>query len=663
MLLASLVLSSCVGTVEDASKVTTESSEQGVKTDLGFNGIVDLVPVSHDKLEVYFYPASGGSKEYLYQIYVGNLPEPVNVVEQVLTKDYRSMYRYTLTGLDIGTEYIVKVDVKDRNSKETVVTNVTKKAFTFSNYVADFAGLSSVSNVSGFAGIDSIRVRWPHATTYPGNLLGSDRDPQAYEITILDSSMLTPKAFNDFNLTPADGKIVKTVQYNPIVNEAVVRGLVSGKIYYVNVRAIHEGTIEDPNNPKLRNELNNKYFTIKTLEADASMIEFDVNNYLLTPSAGAASKNSLHLNWGVVTGIFDHFRVFYAVSPSLFPDVSAACEFKSSQELLGGQIGCKKASPDLLATDLNDLAINQLYQVQLYICINIECTENVQLSVLQEGTGNLLAGFSGIQNIKLAENLEQLGTVTLVYGTPDFSSGYFDGLAIEMTTEKPELIAWIDDPDLNPRPATEIITEDGYSGNFSHISFDYKEDSTVIVQGIDYSAANNYCFTMYPFVYDEVGSVVYKDSAASWTCVTTKVGAPTKKEFEGIREAEVSERTIFINWNLPTKGVYSHFEVLYRKATGPADTTFNYDSVIEETTVNYDFSYNGRVLVDKNIGYDVDGNPELATFVALNNMANGYYNIGVLTYANLGYVIRSEKNIKIFQCYIDGISAANCTPL
>ena len=659
-----MLLSSCVGVVEDASESRTESTEFKVQTDLAFNGIAELIPVAHDKLEVYFYPATGGSKEYLYQIYIGNKTQPINIVEAVMQKDYRSMFRYVITGLDIGTQYIVKVDVKDKNSNEVVVTDTTQKAYTFSNYVADFAGLSSVSNVSGISGTDSIRVRWPHATIYPGNLLGSKRDPDSYEITILDAALLTPKAFNDFNLGPDDGRIVKSIQYNATVNEAVIRGLVSGRIYYVNVRAVHKGTVDDPNHPELRIELNNKYFEIKTLEADAASITFDLDNYDLLPAPGANSKNSFRLNWGTITGIFDHFRVYYAISPALFPDLGAACAFKSAGELIASEISCKKVSSDLLATDLNDLATNQLFQVKLYVCITLDCSQYVELPILEETTGSQIAGFSGVQDVQLASRLEALGTVRLVYGEPDFSSGYFDGLAVEVTDQKPALLAWLDDPVLNPAPTTYIVTEDAYTGQYKPIPFDYKEDTFVTVQGIDYSSAKSYCFTMYPFVYDSLGNVVYKNENAGWSCATTKIITATKAQFEGVREAEVSGRQIFINWNLPTDGVYSHFEVFYKKAVSSADVTFSFDSAIEATTVNYDFSQYERVLVDKDAGYDSDGNPEYATFVSLLNMPTGYYNIGVLSFANMGDVVaRSEKNLKIYQCYVDGTSTASCVSI
>src|SRR5690606_27587273 len=103
------------------------------------------------------------------------------------------------------------------------------------------------------------------------------------------------------------------------------------------------------------------------------------------------------------------------------------------------------------------------------------------------------------------------------------------------------------------------------------------------------------CFSMYPFVYDALGTVVYKNSSASWTCTTTKIVTATKKNFEGIRDAEVSERSIFINWSEPSKGVFSHFEVFYRKAANSSDSTFNFTSAVQATTVNYDFSEYGRV--------------------------------------------------------------------
>ncbi len=186
-------------------------------------GIHSAVPTANDKIEVYFYPAKGGSQQYSYQIYVGNQPDPVSVSEEVLEKDYRGLFRYTLNGLSIGTQYSIKVDVKDVKSGLVESTKVSKAVYTFNNYVADFSGISSVTNASGVQALDSINVRWAHAAV-PGGIFNNGDKPETYEIIIVDSTKLTPDAFDDSTIGPSDGRITRTIQYDPLVTETMIAG-------------------------------------------------------------------------------------------------------------------------------------------------------------------------------------------------------------------------------------------------------------------------------------------------------------------------------------------------------------------------------------------------------------------------------------------------------
>ncbi len=656
----------CVGTVEKASKPRTESTDVSISSDLRFEGIQGLIPISHDKMEVYFNPATGGSKNYAYLIYVGSQAEPLSATERILEKDYRGLFRYTITNLDIGTEYIVKVDVKDVETGQIYSTSTFKQDFTFGNYVADFTGISSVSNVAGLAGLDSITVRWPHATIFPSNLFGSDRDPVAYEITILDSTRLTPASLNHFDLGANEGRIVKTINYNALVNEAVIRGLESGKIYYVNIRAIHKGTVDDPNNPTLKYEMNNRYYEIETLTLKETAIQFDLNNYNVTNTSGDDITNSLAVGWGAISGIFDHFRIYYAIKPSLSISTGLDCSIISATALAAGNTGCKKVNYDVTSSIITDLASNSEYQVKLLVCIDITCESNVELPILEILAGSQVAGFSGIQSIDLASDIKDIGTISLNYNAPNFSEGFFDGLAVEYTTQKADLLAWVNNPADAAKPLTEIITDSSYTGNLLVRDFNYAVDTRITIEGINYGEPTAYCFTIYPYVYDSLGNIVYKDQNASWDCTITDIITPDKAQFEGLFGGTTTGYDVNLNWKVPTKGIYSHFEVFYRKANDITDTSFNFDAAIDDTAISYTFNAYERILLSREDGYDIDGVPLIKTNLAVPNIPDGIYIFGILTYVNLGGTAkRSEYNLNLLICTVDGTSTtpSSCTPL
>lgn len=666
------LVASCVGKVEESKRAKTESVETQKNFGLSFNGVKEVIPIAHNKIEVYFPPASGGSKEYSYQIYVGNLLEPINVVEQVLEKDYRSLYRYTIQDLDIGTKYTIKVNAKDKKTGEIKVTDTTLTAQTFQNYVADFMGISSVGNVSGIAGIDSIQVRWPQPAIYPANFFGSDpREPSQIQIIILDSSKLTPTAFNNYNLGKDDGKIIRTFGYNENKNEEIIRGLESDKNYYVNIRVIHEGTEDIPGEPWKRSELNNRYFEIKTLRADASLIEYNNALYTLDTNPGILAKTSLHMNWGTVAGVFDHFRVYYGQNIAGF-DTSDACQILSADQIVGGNTGCKKVSYDRLATDLNDLPPGTGIQAKLLVCIDIDCGNYFELPTLTGVTGGQIAGFGGIQKVILARNLSELGKLTLEYDLPNLADGYFDGLAVEVTNNQSDLMSWINDPTNYTKPVTDIISDPSYAGVLEIGPYNFETAGKIVIDKVTYTPSISYCFAIYPFLYKADGSIDYRDESATWKCSNTNLTAPNKKEFAGIQQGAVIGNDITLSWNAPSNGVYDTYEIFIKPAAGPGDASFSFDGAIEDTTVDYTFAYYGRYTLPGQIFVsllDADGNEvgqsESRTLHTFYGLAPGYYNIGILTYINLGLSepLRSEYNTKVVQCYIDGVNDSECTQL
>ena len=149
---------SCVGTVEqaDLSKTVTEKTEE---TAVMFQGVQLVKAISHNRIEVFFYPAVSGSGKYIYKIYYGD-DLVASVPSDILVPDYRGYLMYTLSGLERGRDYFIRVTATDQENAVEVDTSLVKSARTFNNIVADFTGLSAVSNLQGVDGKDYIW--WKH---------------------------------------------------------------------------------------------------------------------------------------------------------------------------------------------------------------------------------------------------------------------------------------------------------------------------------------------------------------------------------------------------------------------------------------------------------------------------------------------------------------------
>lgn len=681
--LLTVTFTGCVGQIEDTKKDTTESERRSPASVLSFAGIVDAVPVADDKIEVYFFPATGGSGRYSYQVYVGDDPNPHTGTEDTLEKDYRGLFRMLVTGLVGGTPYAVKVDAKDLDTELEIKSESTLTRTTFTNQVANFYGISSVSNASGVDGIDSIWVRWVPADKDPAAPFGSPRDPQTYEVIILDASKVTPAAFNNPNLTESQGRIVRSIVWDAGLNKAMIRGLQSNKEYYVNIRTIHKGSIVEPSNPALRSELNNRYLKIKTLEAGVGAVNFEESEYKVLPAPGQSALNSLVASWGAVTGVFDHLRVYYAKSGSLNVSVQQICPAATSTTISSNDTACKKVSGSAVSVTLSDLPSLTNFDVQLVICLNATCTAdaNSSGSIVNPGlkctgltpaercsarTESTLASFIGIQDVESARSVSEVGSMFLKYTTPSFDIGYFDGFAIEFTTDKTGLNNWLQS-DTNPKPTTEIIYAGNasidYNGDLTIQPFEYDSDSEIRVTGADYGAGDEHCYSIYPFLYDDsvegYSTSMSESLKKVWQCEKAQAQAPDSNGFTGFNSGVSVGPNVTVDWTPPSRGVFTHYEIFTRKGDTAVDTNFSFTNAIQDTTADYVFDEYNRILLSSEAGAGIQ-----RTSHTITGLTDGRWIIGIMTYyLGGGTLLRSQETLKLLYCDIDGgsINSTNCT--
>ncbi|MGK0367649.1 MAG: hypothetical protein ACI9QD_000787 [Thermoproteota archaeon] len=631
-----MMLGACVGEIENVEKdktLTASYNPGGVI----FSGIHSLYPISHTKLEVFFNPATGGSEKYNYRINYGN--DSLTVPSEVLTPDYRGLLKYTLGGLAQAQDYIVSIDAIDQDSGGFIETERALTAKTFQNLVASFTGISQVSNLSGVDGLDSVKVRWAHAEKDFGDITGSSlSDPQAYEITIIDSDLLNPSDFDNSSLTQAQGRYFKAIEYDVAVNESVMRGLPSSSRFFARVRAIHNGSINDFNNPGLRSELNTDYLIIETLNADLSSLNFDTSSLVVTNTTGENAVNSMILSWDEVSGVFDHYRVYYSLSTTSMnaSNITTGC---SGNGFDVGGIYCKKVNYTLTTTSVANLIQATDYQFLLVVCQTVTCATGERIvSDLETGaTIPTLASFSGIDSIQIASTAVDIGSMDLLVTPPNFDTGYFDGYIVGYKAVLTDTVF-------------DKIGEDGYTGGLSLTSYDYTSENKVRVNGISYDGSTQYCFTVYPFIYDSLGGKLESPNGI-WKCSVATIEAPTAEEYEGINQSVTDGNKITVIWNTPSSGVYAEYEVFWSN-TGVA---FNFSDAILDTTVNYTFTnYNRATVPGDQTSYLIEGLPD------------GTYVIGVLTrYVNgITAIERSEFNTQLFSCIVVDLSiSAPCTAL
>jgi hypothetical protein len=636
-----LIFFSCVGTVQDtATPKTILKSEDATK--VSFAGVTEAHAIADDKIEVFFYPATGGTGKFDYIISVGDIPVPFTVPSDVLSADYRGLLKYTVTNLDPAQAYVIKVEAKEQESSTKQTNDTTTMASTFPNDVANFVGVASVSNPQGIDGLDSIKIRWAHAA-YDFSNYTAPSNPASYEIVVLRADLLNPSNFDDLAKGEAQGRYLKIVDYNTDTNEITMRGLPSDKKYYVRMRALHIASVNNYSIPRLRSEQNTNYLEISTLSANSP--QFDTNSVSVTKNPGPAVTTSLNVAWGAVVGVFDHFRIYYG-------DTNASVNSGAIADscIAGNPVGgvyCKKIDATFRSALIANLTALTTYQVMVVICQDIYCTSGKRVvSSIKTGTTTpILAGFNGVTSVSVARNVNEIGKLVLNFTPPDFTLGYFDGFIIGYKKDK-------------TATAYDKISETIYTGPVTLDSFNYAIDSMITVNNISYTDGQNNCFNIYPFVY---GPNLDKNeyNADKWVCVIPTISAPSKTDFPGISQAGTNPGAIFMTWAAPGNGVFTQYEVFWKKTAG----AFSFNTAIAETSAgnftNYGRSLAADYVTDQTIQFQ------------LSNLPYTTYKVGVLTYYlnpltindddPTNDVYRSENNDAVFTCVVNAISNPNCS--
>ena len=570
-LLALIVLpfGGCVGTVEDANPSVTKGSTTS-QSPLKFDGIYEAVAIADEKVDVFFYPASGDNSDLTYQIYYDGLETPISVPATTLSKDYRGLLKYTVTGLSINSTYSFKVQVKNAEGNSSESTN-TSSVQTFSNVTCDFAGISNVRNLSGEDGRTALRIEWPAARKEGSDFVSKNLDPEQYEITLLNTESLTPEAFDDDYFGEPDRKVVY-VDGDKIYHQ--VNGLQAGTEYFVRVRCIHYEYLENGADSSYKKEENSDYYIAETLSDDLASIDADLSTFQVE----VQSFNSISASWEAAEGSFQEYRLYYH---NLDDDALSWASFKTSRsDVCSGEDSindnwfCKKIDYDKTSTVIADLDSLANYEMYLVICLSSDCSNSESIVFESDSPYYIypgVASFAGITNIENPRYYWAIDEIYLTIASPDYSTGILDGLIVEMKARSTD-----------PTADTQLNNPDGGNNtNYQVAEFDYTKDSEITITGIDANSSEQYCFSVLPYIYND-GEVEINRDAETIRCISPAIELPTVDEFEGLNTgsttADQVNNTLTLSWSEPTGGVYDTYIIFIKEVSD--GSTFSFSAAV-----------------------------------------------------------------------------------
>lgn len=592
-----LISSSCVGVIEDKNPPITKGA--GVDLPLiNFAGIHDAVPISDTKIDIFFFGIDGDVRDYTYIITFDGAPNPITVPADSIRQDYRGLMKYTVKDLEIDTRYNFVVEVKNSDGRRSDSTK-SLNAKTFNNRTANFDGIGTVRNTAGTDGLTSLNVSWPEAERRGTVFVPNEMDVIEYVITAVDSEFLTPGDMNN-------REFERPQRYEFIIpgtsSSRVINGLQPGKEYHLQVRAVHKGFVDFGGIPGYQAEENINYITISTLSSDSSSLEFDASNISAQRFNGSLGLTSMTVTWDNAVGAFDHYRIYYNQTTQSFSansSIRVDCSPTSTTP-------CKKVRFDQFTTIITDLAPLTEYEVNVAICVNLDCSRYFLFDRKTTVTDPGVASFSGISRINNPRDPNKLNEIYLMMSPPDTTSGNIDGLLVEA---KARLSA--------SGPVEDIILNHPFEDNDSNLilgEFSFENVTEISVRGITLGSPEPYCFSVFPYVFEDA-VLVEKRGNEVIRCLTPELLAPTTDEFAGLEDVLVEPDTSALSllWQPPVGGLFQEVRAFLRSDGGS-------------------FNFSEAVSGDPN--YIMFSTSADSTDLTIPFLPPGTYSVGILTYFN-----------------------------
>lgn len=643
-----VLLASCVGTVQETS-APQNLQFKNPPTTFPFPGIVSARAISHNKIEIEFYPASGGS-EISYKLFVNNSTVPLSIDPQSLLRVAAGKLLYTVDGLSADREY--KLKLRAFNTETAAVSANENEAFarTFDNVTADFKGVSKLSLVPGDTD-GAILIDWI-APTMSGVFTASAYDPVHYEVTLISeyggiANLNNPMYFG------TDKKVIlvptpparATPLSNP--NSVVIDGLAADTRYFVQVRAInalYQDYAEDPSVTSIpvNREMNTRFISIKT-DNSGALFDFRQDNVILANAPGADAFDKIDIFWQPGTGSFTGYRVFVRKYDGV-GDPSIDDKLTESTLVSMSTAGnYYSIAPSFTSKRVSGLDNYSYYQVKVALCKITSCPvqstdpNGAIISDLKTiRVQPTLAPFSGINAIEPPGQYSERDVVKLRFDAPLIGNGFANQLEF-YCVDPADHSRKVKFDGNNTLSSTGITNCNGLflEGTPPPIT----SYTVQKVKGLVTDGTKQYCFAATPVITGFGPDIRLPNNAMIVRCSFPEVFPPSIAQFPGLKNScSVSGTTGYVQWNLPTGGIYSGFKVFWKEKTGSSK-----------------FSFPHAIAGDP--GYS--SSPAL-TASDLNYTATGLipgrtYQIGVLAIVDLdppSADLFSEYNLNVFDCAV-----------
>lgn len=652
-----LLIIGCVGTVDEknpkASKTGQTSDEE-----ISFAGIIDAVPVSNSKVNVSFLPAPGNQDDLIYQVYINNSSNPIEVNGSGLSPDYSGALNYTVGNLRVNTTYSFSVGVLDTKTGLSTSANKSIFATTFSNFTADFAGISAVYPASGEAGKNEVVVEWVPATIQGTQFSPRSTDPIAYEVRFIAASDGGPESLKnkgnpDVTTLMQPTTISSTSQLSTERRRTVV-GLEPGTRYFFLVRAIHKGFGEFGTQPGYKSEENIKVLDVTTID-EGGFLDWKADSTRVASVKGEGGLSQVDLNWADATGPFDHYRVYnvkVAEPNETLADAEANAPAFNNVFFLDAN---SNDEYDVIAAENSFYRITNLesfayYKVGVVVCANATCDEANRIpgDPIVYRVTPLIAPFSGLLSVNNPTSLDdinvgpdELETITVTFDSPVINAGFVNKMELycfsSLDDTTPRLLE-LNNTDTSGKPGCDGLTRitptpSSLAGIGEFTSVEVTAD---FIRSPNKIAERSYCFGIIPVIEDLTSGFTRRDVAnAIIKCKVFEIDVPDILEFPGAKKVcSTSGSTINASWDLPTGGIYERFEVFYKEVDGDG---FKYADALAGDP---DYSSIENIAGD-------------ATSAAITGLEPGKsYTYGVLTYQGTTAKLYSDFNSGINTCKV-----------
>jgi len=606
-----ILISGCVGKIEDKNPNDSKSAISPPAT-ITFGGIQKVTPISNNKVEVKFFSAPGLANELIYDVSFDGLSTPITIPGELMQPDFEGMLKYTVTGLDTSSKYSFSVEV--HNKKDPRIKSNSKNSIsstTFSIQTADFSGVSAVYNNPGNAGTNSINVQWNVAAS---SGFAIDSDPNYYEIRALDADLgRSPVDFDNSTYDELSGRFVTIVSAGKTnsIRSYNIQGLTPGHKYYVNVRAIDNGTVKNPTNPIYIPEQNSSYLTIKTFSTTSSGITPDSSktSYALLP--GNLGLFGATITWAPFLGNFYEYRIYIkneAITTSMAqPVVGASCS-----TLVDPTLKCVTVSSDLSSKDipLFPYNLNNQNSVHIVVCTDLPCSTYQFFQPISIIANPSTPNFGGIISMTKSMEPSSPNQITLNFNPPDLSSGALRDYAVALTTVPNNLahrlVAPVQFWQIYPEPLLPPSTP----YELTVIPFNYQTAKSITIKGVNPSEnVGQYCFVIAPLPIDQ--SILPDFAGQIPYCVSPNPDATNVNDTSRLIELSTSVtnltiskniNTVLVTWappfgitdlltNITFNGMFDKYVLFYRQIPKASATTFNFNDALDSNSPNFN-TYN-----------------------------------------------------------------------